>query len=86
MADKIIEILESGRLEKVANVCESEKARTINLFNRVWGVGPASADAWYNQVSPGVISQRILFCLLAFNIRMSALIFYCLGMPFIGRP
>ena len=39
MADKIIEILESSRLEKVANVCDSEKARTINLSNRVWELG-----------------------------------------------
>jgi len=50
MADKIIEILESGSLEKVSKICESEKALTIGLFNRVWGAGPASAEAWYKQV------------------------------------
>ena len=50
MADKIVEILESGSLEKVGQVCEGEKAKVINLFNRVWGAGPASAEAWYQQV------------------------------------
>ena len=49
MADKIVEILESGSLTKVAEVCESEKAKVINLFNRVWGAGPASAETWYQQ-------------------------------------
>ncbi len=47
---KIVEILESGSLEKVGQVCEGEKARVINLFNRVWGAGPASAEQWYQQV------------------------------------
>ena len=49
MADKIVEILESGSLRKVGQVCESEKAQVINLFNRVWGAGPASAEMWYQQ-------------------------------------
>ena len=51
MADKIVEILESGSLRKVGQVCESEKAQVINLFNRVWGAGPASAEMWYQQVN-----------------------------------
>ena len=60
MADKIVEILESGSLEKVGQVCEGEKAKVINLFNRVWGAGPASAEAWFQQVFSSLCFQVIL--------------------------
>ncbi len=49
MADKIMEIVEEGSLQKVAEVCEGEKVRTVDLFNRVWGVGPATAERLYEQ-------------------------------------
>ena len=34
MADKIAEILSSGHLRKVQEVCQSEKAEVLALFNR----------------------------------------------------
>ena len=34
MAVKVGEILDSGRLRKVKEVCEDEKAKTLALFNR----------------------------------------------------
>lgn len=49
LADKIAEILESGRLRKVAEVCEGEEAETLRLFLGVWGAGPSTAQAWYLQ-------------------------------------
>ena len=49
MADKIWEIVEDGELRKVAEVCGSEKVRTLDLFNRVWGVGPTTAEKWFEQ-------------------------------------
>ena len=49
MADKIWEIVEDGELRKVAEVCGSEKVQTLDLFNRVWGVGPTTAERWYEQ-------------------------------------
>ena len=36
-------------MRKVAEVCEDEKATTLALFNRIWGVGPTTADSWYRQ-------------------------------------
>lgn len=49
LADKIAEILESGRLRKVAEVCEGEEAKTLSLFLGVWGAGPTTAQMWYHQ-------------------------------------
>ena len=49
MAEKIEEILNSGKLRKVQEVCEGEKAKTLALFNRVWGAGPSTAETWYCQ-------------------------------------
>jgi len=49
MADKIEEILASGKLQKVGEVCGDERAVTLDLFNRIWGVGPTTAESWYTQ-------------------------------------
>jgi DNA polymerase lambda len=49
MADKIAEILEDGQLRKVQEVCDSERVRVLELFTRVWGAGPTTADLWYRQ-------------------------------------
>ncbi|KAG0711901.1 DNA polymerase lambda [Chionoecetes opilio] len=49
LADKVAEILESGRLRKVAEVCEGEEAECLRLFLGVWGAGPNTAQAWYLQ-------------------------------------
>ena len=49
MADKIMEIVEEGQLQKVSEVCDSDKMKVLCLFNRVWGVGPSTAEKWYQQ-------------------------------------
>lgn len=49
MADKIMEIINEGSLQKVKEVCESEKLKILDLFSRVWGAGPKTADKWYEQ-------------------------------------
>eukprot|EP00095_Tigriopus_kingsejongensis_P006026 maker-scaffold671_size114370-snap-gene-0.35 protein:Tk06026 transcript:maker-scaffold671_size114370-snap-gene-0.35-mRNA-1 annotation:"dna polymerase lambda-like" len=49
MADKIAEILEDGSLRKVAEICDNEKMHTLDLFNRVWGAGPKTAEQWFQR-------------------------------------
>ncbi|XP_064079243.1 DNA polymerase lambda-like isoform X2 [Macrobrachium nipponense] len=49
LADKVAEIIESGKLRKVAEVCEGEEAQTLQLFMGVWGAGPTTAQSWYIQ-------------------------------------
>lgn len=51
LADKVAEIVESGKLRKVSEVCEGEEAETLKLFMGVWGAGPSTAQSWYAQVS-----------------------------------
>ena len=34
MADKIAEIIESGQLQKVKEICNDEKAEALSIFNR----------------------------------------------------
>lgn len=49
MAEKIVEIIEEGSLQKVHEVCDNEQVKVIALFTRIWGVGPTSAEQWYRQ-------------------------------------
>ena len=50
MADKILEIIESGHLRKIDHVCKGEDMEAIDLFNNVWGAGPTVARDWVQQV------------------------------------
>ncbi|XP_034235313.1 DNA polymerase lambda-like [Thrips palmi] len=49
IASKVWEILETGRLRKVSEVCEDSKTKVLQLFTNIWGVGPSTAEAWYLQ-------------------------------------
>ncbi|XP_059485102.1 DNA polymerase lambda isoform X1 [Neocloeon triangulifer] len=49
MASKVWELLETGQLQKTGEVCGSEQAQVLALFNGVWGVGPSTAQTWYAQ-------------------------------------
>lgn len=51
LADKVAEIIENGKLRKVAEVCEDDETQTLQLFMGVWGAGPTTAHGWYIQVS-----------------------------------
>jgi hypothetical protein len=33
----------------VDEVCNTEKMKTLELFNKIWGAGPTVAEAWYQQ-------------------------------------
>ncbi|KAJ8026281.1 DNA polymerase lambda [Holothuria leucospilota] len=44
IADKISEIIQSGHLRKIDHICQGEEAKTLDLFNKIWGVGPTVAQ------------------------------------------
>ena len=50
LAEKITEIAESGSLEKLEVIMSSDSLRAVQLFMRIWGVGPETANVWANQV------------------------------------
>ncbi|KAK2098871.1 hypothetical protein P7K49_024322 [Saguinus oedipus] len=47
MAEKIIEILESGHLRKLDHI--SESVPVLELFSNIWGAGSKTAQMWYQQ-------------------------------------
>lgn len=47
MALKIVEIMESGTLRKVEELCSDQKTQVLNMFCKVWGAGPSAAEHWY---------------------------------------
>ncbi|XP_046509772.1 DNA polymerase lambda isoform X2 [Equus quagga] len=47
MAEKIIEILESGHLRKLDHI--SESVPILELFSNIWGAGTKTAQMWYHQ-------------------------------------
>lgn len=49
MAEKIMEILESGHLRKLDHINES--VPVLELFSNIWGAGTKTAQMWYQQVT-----------------------------------
>lgn len=50
IADKIAEIVESGHLRKIDHVCQGEEAKILDIFNKIWGVGPTVAQEFVQMV------------------------------------
>ena len=49
MADKVAEILESGQLSKRVELQNDEKLKVVEIFGEIWGVGPTTAEQFYNK-------------------------------------
>lgn len=47
IASKVWEILETGSLRKVREVCEDDRTRCLEIFTNIWGVGPSTAESWF---------------------------------------
>ncbi|CAK6436171.1 unnamed protein product [Pipistrellus nathusii] len=47
MAEKVIEILESGHLRKLDHI--SDSVPVLELFSNIWGAGTKTAQMWYQQ-------------------------------------
>ncbi|XP_024411481.3 DNA polymerase lambda isoform X6 [Desmodus rotundus] len=47
MAEKIVEILESGHLRKLDHI--SDSVPILELFSNIWGAGTKTAQMWYHQ-------------------------------------
>ncbi|CAM5130339.1 unnamed protein product [Eretmochelys imbricata] len=47
MAEKILEILESGHLRKLDHI--SESVAVLEVFSNIWGAGVKTAQMWYQQ-------------------------------------
>ncbi|KAM6443172.1 DNA polymerase lambda isoform 2-T6 [Liasis olivaceus] len=47
MAEKIVEILESGHLQKIDHI--SDSVSVLELFSNIWGAGVKTSQMWYQQ-------------------------------------
>lgn len=64
MADKIEEIMESGRLRKLDYI--GEAVPVLELFSNIWGAGAKTAQLWYQQVTN---KKKNTLCLKAYEIQ-----------------
>ncbi|XP_067995598.1 DNA polymerase lambda isoform X3 [Melanerpes formicivorus] len=56
MAEKILEILESGHLRKLDHI--SESVPVLELFSNIWGAGVKTAQMWYQQVRQAALAVK----------------------------
>ncbi|XP_053804769.1 DNA polymerase lambda isoform X2 [Vidua chalybeata] len=56
MAEKILEILESGHLRKLDHI--SESVPVLELFSNIWGAGVKTAQMWYQQVRQAALALK----------------------------
>lgn len=69
MAEKVIEILESGHLRKLDHI--SDSVPILELFSNIWGAGTKTAQMWYQQVIPCPRLLSVLLCLRAPELQFS---------------
>lgn len=55
MASKVMEIISTGKLRKVDELCNSEQSKVVEMFTNIWGAGPTTAEGWYFKVSIGAL-------------------------------
>lgn len=51
LRDKVIQVIETGRLEKLEAKKKNPRLRALVELARIWGVGPATAAKLYKCVS-----------------------------------
>ncbi|KAM4669151.1 DNA polymerase lambda isoform 3-T4 [Amazona ochrocephala] len=56
MAEKILEILESGHLRRLDHI--SESVPVLELFSNIWGAGAKTAQMWYQQVRQAALALK----------------------------
>ncbi|KAK8767875.1 hypothetical protein V5799_005343 [Amblyomma americanum] len=49
LADKIWEIVQQGKLQKLEEFQSQENLVSQNLFTKIWGAGPSTAQKWVQQ-------------------------------------
>lgn len=49
LADKICEIIQRGKLQKLEEFQSQETLVAQNLFTKIWGAGPSTAQKWVQQ-------------------------------------
>lgn len=58
LAEKVVEIMETGSMIKLEEYQTDADIAAMDLFGKIWGIGPAQAKRWVDQVG-NFISMRI---------------------------
>lgn len=50
LAEKIVEIMETGSMTKLEEYQTDADIPVMDLFGKIWGIGPAQAKRWVDLV------------------------------------
>lgn len=51
LAEKIVEIMETGSMTKLEEYQTDADIAAMDLFGKIWGIGPSQAKRWVDQVA-----------------------------------
>lgn len=61
LAEKIVEIMETGSLTKLEEYQTDADIAVMDLFGQIWGIGPAQAKRWVDMVRCSILPSYSSF-------------------------
>ncbi len=64
LAEKIVEIMETGSMTKLEEYQTDADIAVMDLFGKIWGIGPAQAKRWVDLVCYLIFPKALIIFFL----------------------